>query len=126
MEFGTGSPLNIPDVSVKTGTSDRLRDNWTIGYTPNFVVATWVGNNDNTPMSGIASGITGAAPIWRSVFVELLTKNPAQKLPRPDNVIEKDCIGRKELFIKGTENFVNCTYVPPSPSATPVEQAKSQ
>lgn len=126
MEFGNGSPLNIPDVSVKTGTSDRLRDNWTIGYNPDFVVATWVGNNDNTPMSGIASGITGAAPIWRAVFLELLGKNPSVKLARPDNVIEKNCIGRKELFVRGTENSVNCTYVPPTPSPSPVEQAKSQ
>lgn len=125
MEFGTNSPLNIPGVSVKTGTSDRLRDNWTIGYTPRFVVVTWVGNNDGTPMNGIASGITGAAPIWRSIFLELLGKNPLEKLARPDNVIEKNCIGRKELFIRGTENSVNCTYIAPKPSPTPVEQAKS-
>ena len=37
MEFGPNSPFYIPDhyVSVKTGTSDNKRDNWTIGYTPN-------------------------------------------------------------------------------------------
>lgn len=123
MEFGTNSPLNIPDVSVKTGTSDKLRDNWTIGYTPNFVVATWVGNNDNAPMNGIASGITGAAPIWRAIFLELLAGKPVQKLARPDNVIEKNCIGRKELFIRGTENFVNCAYVPKSPTPSPVAKS---
>ncbi|EKD67572.1 MAG: hypothetical protein ACD_48C00331G0001, partial [uncultured bacterium] len=50
--FGTSSLLVIPDhaVSVKTGTTDDLRDNWTIGYTPYILVATWVGNNDSTPM----------------------------------------------------------------------------
>jgi len=126
MEFGTSSPLNIPDVSAKTGTSDQFRDNWTFGYTPNFVVSVWVGNNNNLPMSGIVSGITGAAPIWRGIFSELLSKNPAQKFQRPDNVIEKNCIGRKELFIKGTENSVNCNPPPtPSPSASPSEQASS-
>ena len=123
MEFGTNSPLNIPGVSVKTGTSDNLRDNWTIGYTPNYVVATWVGNNDNTPMSGIASGITGAAPIWHSIFSELLGKNPPGAQPMPSDVIAKSCIGRNELFIKGTEKSVNCNYSP-KPSSTPVEQAK--
>lgn len=125
MEFGTNSPINIPDVSVKTGTSDQLRDNWTFGYTPNFVVAVWVGNNNNQPMSGIASGITGAAPIWRNIFLELLGKNPPAKLARPENVVEKDCIGRKEFFIKGTENSVNCNP-PPSPSPSPIEQASSR
>ena len=38
-------------VSVKTGTTDDKRDNWTIGYTPNFMTTVWVGNNDNTPMN---------------------------------------------------------------------------
>lgn len=125
MEFGANSPLNIPGhyVSVKTGTSDNKRDNWTIGYTPNFVVAVWVGNNDNTPMSPtLASGITGAAPIWHNIMVNLLpqmsTTKSAIKIIAPQNVIQKDCIGRKEYFIKGTENLVNCTFVP-TPTLAP-------
>ena len=123
MVFGTNSILNIPshNVSVKTGTSDNKRDNWTIGYTPNFVVASWVGNNDNSPMSqNLASGITGAAPIWRNIMVSLLPQRSASisaiKINVPQNVIQKDCIGRKEYFIKGTENSVNCAYIPtPTP-----------
>lgn len=72
--FGYNSVLNIKKtkVAVKTGTSNDLRDNWTIGYTPNFLVAVWVGNNNNSPMSGVASGITGASPIWRKTFNYLL------------------------------------------------------
>jgi len=65
-----GSNLNIsghPEVAVKTGTTNDLRDNWTIGYSPNFLVAAWVGNFDNSPMARIASGITGAAPIWKEI-----------------------------------------------------------
>src|SRR3990167_9955370 len=119
MEFGTNSPLNIPNhnVSVKTGTSDNKRDNWTIGYTPDFVVAAWVGNNDNSPMSQyLASGITGAAPIWHDIMVNLLSNSNSNKITVPPNVIQKDCIGRKEYFIKGTENSANCTFVPtPTP-----------
>lgn len=119
MEFGLNSPLNIPKhyVSVKTGTSDNKRDNWTIGYTPNYVVATWVGNNDNSPMSqNLASGITGAAPIWHDIMVNLLSGSTSNKISVPHSVIQKDCIGRKEYFIKGTENLVNCNYLPPSPT----------
>ena len=115
MEFGTNSPLNIPsrNVSVKTGTSDNKRDNWTIGYTPNFVVATWVGNNDNSPMSqNLASGITGAAPIWHEIMANLLSNSSSDKIVIPSNIIQKDCIGRKEYFIRGTENSVNCTFIP--------------
>lgn len=122
MEFGTNSPLNIPNryVSVKTGTSDNKRDNWTIGYTPDFVVAVWVGNNDNSPMSQVlASGITGAAPIWHEIMTNLLSGTNPNKTTVPPNVIQKDCIGRKEYFIKGTENSVNCTFIKPSPTPKP-------
>lgn len=66
-----GSTLNIskhPDVAVKTGTTNDLKDNWTIGFTHERMVLVWVGNNDNTPMNRIASGITGAAPIWRGII----------------------------------------------------------
>ncbi|MBU1071134.1 PBP1A family penicillin-binding protein [Patescibacteria group bacterium] len=72
--FGTNSYLNIKKakVAVKTGTSNDLRDNWTIGYTPNFLVGVWVGNNNNSPMSRVASGVTGASPIWNKTINYLL------------------------------------------------------
>jgi len=122
MEFGTNSPLNIPNhnVSVKTGTSDNKRDNWTIGYTPDYVVAAWVGNNDNSPMSqSLASGITGAAPIWHSIMTNLLVNYSSNGISIPQDVIQKLCIGRKEYFIKGTEGLVNCNYVPATPTPKP-------
>jgi len=122
MEFGSNSPLNIKGktVSVKTGTTDSLRDNWTIGYTPNLLTAVWVGNNDNSPMSGIASGITGAAPIWNRIMNSLLPNVSAPALKIPDDIVLKNCLGRKEYFIKGTENSVNCALPStPRPSPTP-------
>jgi penicillin-binding protein 1C len=75
--FGTGSYLNVsghPEVSVKTGTTNDLRDNWTIGYTEQALVVTWVGNNDNSPMSGAVSGVSGASPIWNRIIKEVLNK----------------------------------------------------
>lgn len=120
MEFGYNSPLNIPNynVSVKTGTSDSKRDNWTIGYTPNYVVAVWVGNNDNSPMSQfLASGITGAAPIWSNIMTKLISNTKNEKIIIPSNIVKKNCLGRYEYFLKGTENSVNCNFVPkPTPS----------
>ncbi len=88
--FGFHSSLNIPGytVSVKTGTTNNLRDNWTIGYTNKILVATWVGNNDNTPMSYVASGITGASPIWHDLIKLALKKyqdNP-DWLKKPDSI----------------------------------------
>jgi len=75
--FGEGSFLNVrghPEVSVKTGTTNDRRDNWTIGYTAHAVTVVWVGNNDNSPMSGAVSGVSGASPIWNRLMREVLDK----------------------------------------------------
>lgn len=57
-------------IAAKTGTSKDYRDNWAIGYTPEWTVAVWVGNFDSSPMRGI-SGITGAAPIMREISMSM-------------------------------------------------------
>jgi len=75
--FGESSFLNVgghPEVSVKTGTTNDRRDNWTIGYTSHVLVTTWVGNNDNSPMSGAVSGVSGASPIWNKIMRDVLSK----------------------------------------------------
>lgn len=116
MEFGPNSPLYIPNhfVPVKTGTSDNKRDNWTNGYTDKYVVIVWVGNNDNSPMSqALASGITGAAPIWHNIMLNLVTKDPEKKPIQPMGVIGRQCYGRIEYFLKDTENSANCQQIPP-------------
>lgn len=116
--FGRYSLLNIPGktVSVKTGTTDQKRDNWAIGYTPSYVVGVWVGNNNNTPMNPrIASGITGATPIWHNIMASILKDKKDEQFSIPDDVaaMEIDAFGgglpvdgqpkRTEYFIKGTE-----------------------
>jgi len=114
--FGPNSELVIKNqvVSVKTGTTNDLRDNWTIGYTPEFLVTTWVGNNDNTPMSYVASGITGASPIWHDLMTHILKGRTSIWPEKPASIIslsvcsvsglipnpEHPCTTRPELFIK--------------------------
>ena len=73
--FGPNSLLNIPgrQVAVKTGTTNDKRDNWTIGGTPQRAVGVWVGNNDNSAMLNVASGVSGASPIWRKILIDSLT-----------------------------------------------------
>ncbi|MGQ9849776.1 MAG: transglycosylase domain-containing protein [Aggregatilineaceae bacterium] len=67
--MGARSPLYTPGIpaSVKTGTTNDFRDNWTVGFTRNLAVGVWAGNTDNTPMVNI-SGLDGAAPIWNGVM----------------------------------------------------------
>ena len=124
--FGPMSVLYIPgqEVAVKTGTTNNMRDNWTIGYTSDRLVAVWVGNNDNSPMSYVASGITGASPIWNKIMRSLLdSESPHVFSPPEDAVVIKictttntlPCLGcpkvKEEVFLKGQEPKQACRFV---------------
>ncbi len=102
MAFGVNSLLNIPGVAVKTGTTDSKRDNWTFGYTSDFTVGVWVGNNDNSPMDPrLTSGITGATPIWNKITQVLLQTHPSLGFTRPEGIILANIDGRRDLAISG-------------------------
>lgn len=89
--FGANSQLVIPkhpEVAVKTGTSNNLRDNLTLGYTQKYVVAVWVGNNDNSPMSRIASGVTGASTIFNNIMSGLLANEESVAWTVPAGLVQ--------------------------------------
>lgn len=83
--FGLSSPLYIPDrpVAVKTGTTQKFRDAWTIGYTPSLAVGVWVGNNDNKVMTREGGGISAGGPIWREFITEALKDEPVEEFLKP-------------------------------------------
>jgi len=122
--FGTNSALVIaghPEVAVKTGTSNDLKDNLTLGFTQKYLVAAWVGNNDSSPMSKIASGITGAAPIWHTIMASLLSNEKSDPWPVPDGVTKlsictltgtlscEGCNSYPEWFLKEKAPTSACT-----------------
>jgi membrane peptidoglycan carboxypeptidase len=76
-----------------------------LGFTPSYVVGVWVGNNDGHPMNPyLASGLSGAAPIWNKIFKEVLNGKTNEIFQMPSGVYyltDKDC-GRSDLFIKGS------------------------
>jgi len=86
--FGANSKLVIKDhiVSAKTGTTNDLKDNWAIGFTPEFATVVWVGNNDNSKMGWVASGRTGATPIFHDVMTFILEKEESIMQDKPDDV----------------------------------------
>lgn len=113
-EFGLHSSLfipNHPEVAVKTGTSNDLKDNLTVGFSQKYLTAVWVGNNDSSPMSRVASGITGAAPIWNEIMSKLLANENSTGWQAPDGVVQLKCGNRTEWFIKGTEPGNYCTVL---------------
>ncbi len=113
--FGHPNPLEIDrPAGVKTGTTNDFRDNWTIGYTPQYVTAVWVGNTDNSEMKNV-SGRDGAAPIWHDVMLYLHRDLPVEPFVRPPGLVThsvcavsgllptKYCPTVTEIFIPGTE-----------------------
>jgi penicillin-binding protein 1A len=74
VQSGTGRRASVPGKSVagKTGTTDNYADAWFVGYTPELVVAVWVGYPDRLrPMLTEFGGepVTGGtlpAQIWRA------------------------------------------------------------
>jgi len=115
--FGPNSLINIAGhtIAVKTGTTNDQRDNWTVGWTNGtVVVGVWVGNNDNTAMQKVASGVSGAAPIWRRIFLEALRNHTDASFLPPSGVEQAtvDTVSgypahdgfaeRQDLFIRGT------------------------
>jgi penicillin-binding protein 1C len=117
--FGANTELTLPDrkVAAKTGTTNGFKDNWTMGFTPQFTVGVWVGNTDNESMVNV-TGLTGAAPIWNAVMRKLHEGQEVKWYSRPPGIIDKvvclpsgllptpSCPGssqRNEIFIAGTE-----------------------
>jgi membrane peptidoglycan carboxypeptidase len=119
--FGAVNGLIIPNrqVAVKTGTTNDKKDNWAIGWTPNLLVTAWVGNNDNTPMLKVASGVSGATPIWKRIMTELLPKLEKKDFPIPSSIVSAEVdrvsgypshdgfASKTEYFIDGTQPKTN-------------------
>lgn len=86
--FGVDSVLNLPfPTAVKTGTSSNFRDTWTVGFTTDYTVATWVGNFDGDPMRQV-SGVTGAAPLWNRIMLHLHEKREPVGFTPPKGMVQ--------------------------------------
>jgi membrane peptidoglycan carboxypeptidase len=103
-EFGVCSPLMLYDgppyspscqagntgmvrpAAVKTGTTQDFKDNWTVGYTTDFVMGVWAGNNNGSPMRNV-SGVDGAAPIWHDAMLLAEQGQPIQNFVLPPGLL---------------------------------------
>ncbi len=108
--FGSNSRLIIKDktVAVKTGTTNNLKDNWCIGWTPEVLVAVWVGNNNSNPMSWVASGVSGATPIWNRIMTNMLENKENITWEIPNNLVKKNICNKLEWTISGSEISIDC------------------
>ncbi|MCU0536953.1 MAG: penicillin-binding protein 1C [Hydrococcus sp. Prado102] len=87
--FGVDSVLALPfPAAVKTGTSSNYRDTWTVGFTTDYTVATWVGNFDGEPMQQV-SGVTGASPLWNRIMLHLHEKREPTPFPPVPKMVQR-------------------------------------
>ena len=103
-----GAGLNRP-IAGKTGTTNDYVDNWFVGYTPDLVVAVWMGFDDPQSLGNGETGGGNAAPIFHDVVEAALGDSPPVPFRVPPGValvrIQNDR-GQTftEAFRPGTEN----------------------
>jgi len=119
--FGYNTSLSLPfPVAAKTGTSKDFRDNWTVGFTPDWTVGIWVGNFSGRPMHNV-SGITGCGPLFRDIMLLLNRRGDWTGFAVPEGISRvsvcpqsgmlpgEACPGAvEEVFIRGTEPAAFC------------------
>ena len=65
----------------------------------------------------LASGITGAAPMWNKIMTNLLNQKGEGPLLIPDGLVERSCYGYNMYFLQGTEQTA-CKALPTTPTPT--------
>jgi penicillin-binding protein 1B len=123
------------EAAGKTGTSDKARDAWFIGYTPNLSVGVWVGFDDNSP-TGLSGG-QAAAPIWgdfmkcsEPFMADLrFVRPPGVSVVRIDaetgEVATRECPLEsvlEEVFVRGTEPASLCSRHSGEPVSEPLDR----
>ncbi len=79
----TSAQIGRP-VAGKTGTTDKERDLWFIGFVPQLVTGVWLGNDNNRPTGNASST---AAYAWSRFMTNAVKDFPSEDFPpRPDNL----------------------------------------
>ena len=79
---GTGQRAQFANAQIagKTGTTSGQKDAWFIGFTADYVAGVWMGNDDNTPLTGVTgSGLP--AEIWRETMARVHSGSAPGPLP---------------------------------------------
>jgi 1A family penicillin-binding protein len=81
VEHGTGRAAELDGFAAgKTGTTQDYRDAWFIGFDNSLVVGVWVGNDDHSPMKGVAGG-TLPAKMWKDFMEQASAPTTAEATP---------------------------------------------
>ena len=88
---GRAASLDLFPAAGKTGTSQRFKDAWFIGYTAQWVGGVWMGNDNASPMRGVTGGSL-PAEIWKAVMLK--AHEGMMPKPLPGTVIDPALLQR--------------------------------
>ena len=126
VKFGTATKAKklANALAGKTGTTNDYTDAWFVGFSPDIVVATWVGFDAKKTLGNRRTGGSTALPIWMDFMTEYLKDHPADAWNEPGSVIRvkvdrttglragPDCSNQNvvdRIFQRGTEPEQVCS-----------------
>lgn len=107
-------------IAGKTGTSQQWSDAWTVGFSPYYTTAIWIGfDRRGNSLGKTQTGATSTGPVWASYMKKIHERLPRIEFPRPETGIVEVVIDRRtgmlpnentpenqlrsEYFIAGTQ-----------------------
>ncbi len=120
---GTGIPAQIGRPAAgKTGTSDKSRDLWFIGYIPQIVAGVWLGNDNNRPTQG-TSGT--AAELWRKFMLQVVRDLPVEAFPERPSLSDRQPIIEAEAIKPKRSYYLRTAESPSYRRTAPSAQQRS-
>jgi penicillin-binding protein 1A len=116
--YGTGrrTQLDFTYNVGKTGTSSNWRDGWFMGFTGQYVVGVWMGNDDFSPMARVTGG-SFPAQAWHDFMVMAHDTDNIPQIPgiplHPVQVAEQERLAKLQTA-SATDTEV---IAPPSPES---------
>ncbi|MGZ3364557.1 MAG: penicillin-binding protein 1A [Caulobacteraceae bacterium] len=87
----------------KTGTTNEYRSAWFMGFTPDMIVGTFVGFDDNRSRGNNETGAVAAVPIFIDFMQQAMKGQPVTDFRAPENAHFALVNGIREAFQPGTE-----------------------
>jgi len=117
VQRGTGrrAQLDFTNDVGKTGTSSKWRDGWFMGFTGQYVVGVWMGNDDFSPMARVTGG-SFPAQAWHDFMVAAHDTDNIPDIPGiPTNPIQ--VAERARLAAAMAQNTTADLPLPPPPDS---------
>jgi penicillin-binding protein 1A len=119
------SSLGRP-IGGKTGTTNDFRSAWFIGFSPQIVVGTFVGFDDNRSLGNHETGAVAALPIFIEFMQEALKSYPKMDFRAPPGTKFAQIGPNREAFRPGTEPHAQAVaqVFPRAPAPPPADRPR--